>query len=378
MTSTAAPCTTAGPHIHSALTPDLLAHPLLASCPHLYCSPRWLSVEEQAHPGQRFYVSVRDTDENAFAPVYGFDQTSNPWPFARPDLFLADALGDKDSHHVLLPSFTIGGRRPGHSRFYTGGPAYKRAALLTRILDRAATEASHRGAAVLAALYCLPQDADLAHAFRQNGGIRFPSHGTNILGLSGHTYEDWLAGLPRKQRAKEQADTREVERAGIDISVKPLHSTDVDWIVPLELDLYAKHGHAYAAREATALHKAYIENLGTDALVVQATLENRPVGFVSLIRHGRSAYVRQAGFDAKVAATTPLHFATAMQQPIRWAYTHGVTRLDLSISADNTKQHRGAVTCARDAWFIPLTDGAQAHLARASQITQTTDAPARI
>lgn len=364
MTSTATPRTATGPEIHPVLAPALLDHPLVATRPHLYCGPRWLAVEEQAHQGQKFYVSVSDDDGRAFAPVYGFDGTSSAGPATRPDLFVAEATGGSTDPHVLLPSFTIGGRRPGHSRFHTGGPAWRRAALLTRLLGTAAEEAAHRGAAVLAALYCSPQDADLAHAFRHHGGVRLPSHGTNILGLPGDAYEAWLASLPRRQRAVETADADTIERAGIDFSVAPLRSTDIDWMLPLELSSSTRDADSCTAEEATALYGAYLDHLGHDAFVIRATREGRPVGFVSMIRQGSSAYVRHTGFDGDVSAAVPLRSTLTVQQPIRWAYTHGVTRLDLSVGADSAKQDRGAVTCARDAWFIPLDDSARAHLAR--------------
>ncbi|MCZ9337398.1 GNAT family N-acetyltransferase, partial [Streptomyces sp. TRM76130] len=101
----------------------------------------------------------------------------NPWPFARPDLFAADVTGTGDGHETLLPGFTIGGRRPGHSKFYTGGPAWQRAEALTLLLGTAAEHAAGRGASCLAALYCSPKDVDVVKAFRAHGGVRLPSHG---------------------------------------------------------------------------------------------------------------------------------------------------------------------------------------------------------
>lgn len=349
------------------LTPRILTHPLVTRCPNLYCSPRWLRVEEQAHPGESFYTWVHSEDQTAFAPAYGFDTTSNPWPFARPDLFMADLTGADDGHDALLPAFTIGGRRPGHSKFHTGGPTWKRALTLTRLLAAAAEHAAARGASCLAALYCSPKDADLTEAFRAHNGIRFPSHGTNILGLPGNSRQEWMASLPRKQRAKEKADIRKLRDAGIDFETSPLHEADLEWIIPLELGLYSKHGHTYAVEEATALHRAYLDHLHHDALLVRARHHGSHIGFVSLIRHGSHAYIRQAGFHPQAGEIAPVYFGTALQEPIRWAYDHGVRCLDLSITADTAKQRRGARTHPRDAWFIPLTDAARQHLRKLSE-----------
>ncbi|MFF7364260.1 GNAT family N-acetyltransferase [Streptomyces sp. NPDC008125] len=361
MTLTREPAVLTGTHITPGPTARTLGHPLLRQCPHLYCSPPWLLVEDQAHPGPAFHTWVQGEDFAAYAPSYGFDAASNPWPFARPDLFLADGAGGEDPG-PLLPAFTIGGRRPGHSTFHTDGPARERPQALARLLGAAAEHAAERGASCLAALYCSPEDADLQAAFLAHGGVRFPSHGTNVLGLPGDGFEDWMASLPRKQRAKEKADLRKLREAGVDFEVSPLREADLEWIVPLELGLYGKHGHAYAVEEAAGLHRAYLDHLGDDALVVRARRDGTYVGFTSLVRRGSRAYVRQAGFDPEGCADAPVYFGAALHEPIRWACAHGVRSLDLSITADATKQRRGARTRPREAWFVPLDDAARQHL----------------
>ncbi|MDT0431193.1 GNAT family N-acetyltransferase [Streptomyces salyersiae] len=171
-----------------------------------------------------------------------------------------------------------------------------------------------------------------------------------------------MASLPRKQRAKEKADLRKLRDAGVDFEVSPLREADLERIVPLELGLYSKHGHTYALQEATDLHRAYLDHLGDDAVLVRARRDGVLVGFTSLVRHGSHAYVRQAGFDPEGCGDAPVYFGAALHEPIRWAYDHGVRCLDLSITADATKQRRGARTQPRDAWFIPLDDTARHHL----------------
>ncbi|MFF4173280.1 GNAT family N-acetyltransferase [Streptomyces sp. NPDC001744] len=353
---------TGGTHVDAVLTPGTLDHPLVRDCPHLYCGPRWLRVEEQAHPGDAFYTWARTGDSTAFAPAYGFDRTSNPWPFARPDLFLADVTGTGEGHEALLPAFTVGGRRPGRSKFCTAGSVRQRARTLTLLLEAAAEGAVVRGAACLAALYCPPGDADLVAAFRAHGGVRFPSHGANILGLPGDGLSDWMASLPRKQRAKEKADLRKLDGAGVEFTVSPLREPDIDRIVPLELGLYDKYGHAYAREEAVALHRAYLDHLGDDALLVRARRDGADLGFVSLVRHGPRLHVRQAGFHPQAGDSGPVYFGAALHEPVRWAYAHGVRHLDLSVGSDAVKRRRGARTHPRDAWFVPLTEAARRHL----------------
>jgi hypothetical protein len=69
------------------------------------------------------------------------------------------------------------------------------------------------------------------------------------------------------------------------------------------------------------------------------------VGFVSLIRSGDEAYIRQAGFDHDACAGLPVYFGAVFYTAIRWAYDHGVRTLDYSISAGPVKTRRDAARC---------------------------------
>ena len=185
--------------------------------------------------------------------------------------------------------------------------------------------------------------------------IRQPSYPVNVLTLPGHTWEDWLASLPRKQRAKEKADLRKTEEAGLSFEVGPLRESDLERVVDLELGLYGKHGHSYAADEAPGCTVPTSTTWGT-------TLSSSAY----CARDSHSASPRWSGTaDARTCARrgstrpcsdTPAYFAAALHQPIVWAYGHGVRHLDLSISADQVKQRRGAQPFDRASWFVPLTE----------------------
>jgi predicted N-acyltransferase len=268
------------------------------------------------------------------------------------DLFLA-TYAHVTTGSATLPSYLIGGRRPGHSEFLTGGAPGERQRLLTAIIGAAAEAAAAEGAATLAALYCDRDDTELAAAFAANGGVRVPAPSCHVLDLPG-TFDDWLASLPSKRAGTQRADRRRLAAAGVAYEVRPLRAEDIDEIVPLELSLYDKYGHGYHESEATGLHRAYLAHLGADALLVRATREGRLIGFASLVRHGRHAYARQGGFDPDGCAGLPVYFGAAYHAPITWAATAGVDLLDLSIGADEAKHHRGARALARDAWIVPL------------------------
>jgi hypothetical protein len=328
----------------------------------LYSSRPWLRIEEDLALEPPLYAYVDDADAAAFAALYYFDERSNPWPFARPDLFLQHQTDAPAPFTQLLPSYLIGGRRPGHSTFLYSGAQEQRRDALTRLIGGAAETATSRGAASLAALYCDSGDADLAAAFVAHGGVPVASFADSVLHLPGGGSEDWLASLPRKQRLKERADLRKLEAGEVRYTIAPLTLADIDWIVPLELDLYNRYGNDYLVAEARGLHRAYLDHLGPDALLLTAERGGSKIGFVSMIRSGDSAYLRQAGFDQERCEGAPVYFGALFHAAVEWAYANGVTTLDYSISTEDAKARRGCLPLGRTAWFVPLTSDAESAL----------------
>jgi hypothetical protein len=326
----------------------------------LYLHERWLRVEEDAHPGDHFYAWAADGVGSAFAAAYRFDASSNPWPAARLDLFLAEYAQVPPGTDLaeMLPSYLLGGRRPGHSHILTKAPYGNRRELLTRLIGGAAEMAAGTGAAGIAALYCDHDDEELAAAFRTHGGVRLPSPGGNTIPLPGTSPEDHLARLASKRRSDERLTQAKLAEAGVTYEIRPLTEPDIDEIVPLELGLYDKYGHDYRPDEARALHVAYLNHLGDDALVLRVSRDGALIGFCSIVRHGPTAYMRQGGFDPELCQGLPVYLGAVFQAPLPWAYDVGVRMLDLSISADETKRYRGAISHPHDAWVIPLTDRA--------------------
>lgn len=357
----------------------------LETSSHLYATLPWLAVEQQSHPGRSAYVHATTTATtsgggaaSAVVAVHGFDGDSNPWPAARLDLFLRDQAGaDDDAGRAVLPCWLLGGRRPGHTRVLTDGPAELRRDVVRELVGGAAEAAARSGAQALAALYCDREDHDLRAAFVAHGAIRFPAPGLNRLELPGGGWDGWLAGLSKKRRYAELADARKLVEAEVELTCRPLTLRDVDELLPLELALYDRYGHDYRQAEARSLHLAYLQHLGHDALVVRAERHGHLLGFASLVRSGSTVHVRQAGFDTAACDGAPVYFGTVFHEPIRWAAAAGVRVLDLSTSMDDMKRRRGATTCPRDAWVLPLTADARAALdALAVDAEPGTTAPA--
>ncbi len=227
--------------------------------------------------------------------------------------------------------------------------------MCSQLVVAAAREAAARGAASLAALYVDADDADLNRAFSEAGAVELASPANMTLDLPGTGVDDWLAALGRKRRGNVLADRRKLEAAGVELTVRPLTAADVEDVVELEMRNYRKYGHDYDPREARALHESYLRHLdGSSAYVSQARRAGRLLGFASLVRHGDTVYARQAGFDAARSEDLPVYMGVVFDAPVAWAYRHGIRRIDLSISAEKTKERKGASAQPRRAWVLPL------------------------
>lgn len=330
---------------------------LAAASTTLYVGTAWLALEDQAHPGGHFHVTAQGHSGSALASCYEFDRDSNPWPAARLDLFATEFGGLRDvdnSPDQLLPAVLIGGRRPGHSRLLVSAGA-DRSRFLRALIAEAAERSRERGASCLAALYVDADDAELNQAFAAAGAVSLASPANNVLDLPGDADEDWLASLGKKRRGNVLADRRKLADAGVEVQVRSLTSADVDDVVELEMRNYRKYGHDYDAVEAEALHRAYLSHLDDDqALIGRAEVGGRLTGFVSLVRHGETLHARQAGFDPELSDGLPVYMGVVFDAPVAWAYANGVRRIDLSISADKTKERKGATQQPRRAWVLPL------------------------
>lgn len=318
----------------------------------LYLSAGWLAAEQACADLEPLYVVARSDRDVAALACYGFTHQSNPWPFARPDLFVRDVLGVPVPNSSLLPSYCLGGRRPGHSEALPGTPE-----LLKTCVEHAADVATGGGSAIVAPYVDSPL---LGHALQASGFAEFPSLSRWELTLPGSSFGDYLASLPKGARSNISIDRRRIRDAGLTGQVTPLAAESLDDIVALELAGYARFGHDYQRREAERLHRAVLEHLGGDVFVSRIDGEpgSPPVGFAILVRSGNALYVRQGAVDHARAGRVPVYFEVGFYQAIEFAYAHNLDLIDFSISSDQAKRLRGCSEIPTGAYVL-LADTAR-------------------
>jgi predicted N-acyltransferase len=330
--------------------------------PRLYHSPRWLAVEERCADVPPFYVVAAEGGARAALPCYGFTAASNPWAFARPDLYLAQLLGTEASMPAL-PGWTLGGRRPGHSSLVLAGEnRADRMAAATDAVGAVVREATRRGARSVMALYVEEDDVVFGAALAEQGFLKLPTYRRWEVELPGRSFADYLAALPSGRRSGVGKERRRLAAAGLRSRVVALDERLLPRLIELELQGYERFGHRYDPREARRLHQAGLQELAGSAYVSLVEDGDVVVGYSVIVRSGDTWHVRQGGEDREAIGRLPVYFETTFYGPIEHAYATGARRVDLSITSDDTKSSRGARPVATAAHVLLLDPAEHAAL----------------
>lgn len=313
-----------------------------AAAQHLYDTPEWFTVERAAGTDPRLAWAISDSGQVAYATLTASRPSDPAWPYARPDLLLPELAASDTPADGLMPAVLIGGRRPGHSSIVIPSGSPDTHGVAADLLSVITEHAHETGASSLVAPFV--DHATGTHLARAVGSpsLRVRAGRGWTLRLPGTGFKDWLASLAKKARVNERATIRRLELFHeLDFEARPLQADDIDWMVPLELALYGRHGNDYGAGPARQLHEAYLDVLGDQTWVITATADGAPVGFASFIQHEDRAWIRQVGV-APGWEMSQVYFGVAYHGAIRLAYDLGVHSLDYSITADDAKRRRGA------------------------------------
>jgi predicted N-acyltransferase len=340
----------------------------------LYHSSGWLAVEERCADVQPLYVLATSGRARAALPCYGFTAESNPWSFARPDLYIAQVLDTGDAV-AALPGWVLGGRRPGHSSvLLAGGNVAERHDAASDAVAAAVAEAARRGARSVTALYVDERDETLCAALAANDFVRLPAYRRWEIDLPGNNFDDYLETLPAGRRSSIAKERRQLRAAGLRGCVAELDERLLPRLVELELAGYERFGHRYDRREAERLHRAALEELPGSAFVSLVKDGAQIVSYSVIVRGGDTWHIRQGGEDHEAIGRLPVYFESTFYLPIEHAYATKATRLDLSITSDETKRLRGARPVDTVAYSL-LIDPAQ-HDRLRSRATVSSGTPA--
>ncbi|MEU7831764.1 peptidogalycan biosysnthesis protein [Nonomuraea sp. NPDC049129] len=186
---------------------------------------------------------------------------------------------------------------------------------------------------------------DLAPVVGDGDHHRLASVAQTELELPGGDFEDYLATLPRNTRTSVR---REVGLFAKDCATEsvPLREA-ITTIAPMIVNVRAKYGMAYSVEAVTRRLSAYSSALGdASSMAMLCRVRGRLVGTGVMCRWHDRLYVTDFGRldnDDDGAAPDPfVYFNAAVYEPIKYAYSMGLSRVVTGAGAELGKARRGS------------------------------------
>ncbi|WP_171074526.1 peptidogalycan biosysnthesis protein [Nonomuraea basaltis] len=221
-------------------------------------------------------------------------------------------------------------------------PSSARTAVLHALRDAACAVAADRG---LPYTFFLFLDAsawsDLAPVIGNGDHHRLASVAQTELELPGEDFEDYLATLPRNTRTSVR---REVGLFAKDCATEtvPLREA-ITTIAPMIVNVRAKHGMAYSVDAVTRRLSAYSSALGdASSMAVLCRVQGRIAGTGVMCRWHDRLYVTDFGRLDDEAPDPFVYFNAAIYEPIKYAYSVGLSRVVTGAGAELGKARRGS------------------------------------
>ena len=224
-------------------------------------------------------------------------------------------------------------------------PTSTRTVVLHALRDAACAVAVERG---LPYTFFLFLDAaawrDLAPIVSDGDQHRLASVAQTELELPGGDFEDYLATLPRNTRTSAR---REVGLFAKECATEtvPLREA-ITTIAPMIVNVRAKYGMAYSVDAVTRRLSAYSSALGdASSMALLCRVRGRLVGTGVMCRWHDRLYVTDFGRldDEDGEAPDPfVYFNAAIYEPIKYAYSVGLSTVVTGAGAELGKARRGS------------------------------------
>lgn len=343
----------------------------------LYHSRPWLRMDERIKIARPFVVGAQpDAGPPASAAVWGLVVPDTAfWPFMRIDTVLSRLLDDRgvarteatqQALHALMPNAYLGALRGGTTRIAVdpGLDAVTARGATGEVLDGVETMARDEGLGSVAIFYLPREEVLLREVLTARGYVRF-GPALHVAVLQTTTFAGYLRGLSYNRRRSLANERNKLARAGLRIGVEVLTRELSEQMLPLEAQLYKKHGHqAHPTEMARTLHHDVIDQYGDAALVITARAGGVLRGYHAVIQTGETFYSREAGFDYAWQQRLPIYYEVVFYRTIELAEERGVRLIYYSYSADETKASRGCELLPRDTYVKALDTGVAAELDR--------------
>lgn len=185
------------------------------------------------------------------------------------------------------------------------------------------------------------------------------------LPLAGDGFDGYLAGLSAHRTYSVRKELRRFNGAGYRVAVERLSDCWHD-AGPLVSQVQRKYGHPDSPAECRTRLRRLADVLDPQSLVFTARLHDELVGCAVYLAGRGTLHGRSVGFAYDRLAGVGEYFALYVYEPIRYAYRHGYTRLELGRGSNVAKVRRGARPQALWAILLPAhhTTGAWRQLNR--------------
>jgi predicted N-acyltransferase len=157
------------------------------------------------------------------------------------------------------------------------------------------------------------------------------------------TFDDYVAALKKQYKNVGKDIRRErnrCESAGV-LLEEPLELADRDKIfIDLANQTYSKHGDL-ALPFGAGFFSSLKNELGNELLVCNAQVDDKILGFVSMVSDGSTAWAGSYGLDYTIPASRFAYFNLVLQWPVRKAIELGLNKLVMGRGHYELKLRRG-------------------------------------
>ncbi len=259
---------------------------------------------------------------------------------------LTSALGEVvvarefDTSTVLL--------RPGLA------PADRSGALAAVLRGLQEVARSRHGAVALP--YVRPDDAELRQALAAAGFRGGTLTAVSVFDLAG-SYEDFVAGLPRRRRRRYRTEPAAFTAAGLRTRTVDLTGY-LNRLVELEAGNAERYGGTPDRARLTGVRTEMARLLGPALRVPVAERDGELVACCVDLTDARSYLGLVYGCDYSVPEHRIAYRQLAFYEPLRWAADHGLAQVRLGFEAFAPKLYRGARLETRQTWlWVPSQSG---------------------
>ena len=270
---------------------------------------------------------------------------------------------------------------PGYES-YVAGPRKSTPEAVDELVDGIVEWSRSNGQKAVAFAYTVPGQPHLDAALAGRGFTPLDITATCDLVLSGDTFDDYLAALPKKRRTEARRERRVLAARGVTTSAAAL--ADVfDDLVRLRLNHASRYGRRVSEEKERGRLTALVDLFGADrVLVFVSTSEaNDILAFCVVLDHRGEWYMLDSGADYDNPLQRLTYFEACYYVPIATAYERGVRLLHYSLGSWEAKQNRGCTLVPRNGWVLPLTAELRALLDHCDvraplRVDEPSDAPA--